>query len=483
MTVRENLELGSYLPAAKARRARVARRGAARCSRRWRRSSTQPGRRAVRRPAADGGDRARADGAAAAAAARRAVARPLAADRARHVRRRSAASTPRAWRCCWSSRTSRWRCERRDARLRARGRPHRRRRHAGRAAAPGPRSGAPTWACDTPFRRRSTMLFPTTIVGSFPQPEWLIDRAKLAGRFPPRVRAKELWRIPEPYLARGAGRRDPARDPRAGGGRASTSSPTARSGARATRTASPPRSTASTSTTPARALDRSGHPNPVPRIVGRIRRKHAVEVEDLKFLRAHTTRHGEDHRAGPVHDAAAGAERLLRERGRGGDGLRRRRQRGDQGPVRRRRRRRADRRALHAGAAREGAPVRAEGAQPRARRRHRHDRRAHLLRLRGDHPRAAERLLVPARAGAVQLPAGLDRDGAVEARLLGAAASSRASRSWSAASTSPTWRSRRRRRSSQRIERALPYVQARERDPRARLRHEVPAARDAPSAS
>ena len=40
------------------------------------------------------------------------------------------------------------------------------------------------------------MLFPTTIVGSFPQPEWLIDRAKLAGRFPPRVRARELWRIP-----------------------------------------------------------------------------------------------------------------------------------------------------------------------------------------------------------------------------------------------------------------------------------------------
>ena len=45
------------------------------------------------------------------------------------------------------------------------------------------------------------MLFPTTIVGSFPQPDWLIDRAKLAGRFPPRVPAKELWRLPEPYLA------------------------------------------------------------------------------------------------------------------------------------------------------------------------------------------------------------------------------------------------------------------------------------------
>ena len=41
---------------------------------------------------------------------------------------------------------------------------------------------------------------------------------------------------------------------------------------------------------PGTALDRSGHPNPVPRIVGKIRRKHAVEVEDLKFLKRHTTR-------------------------------------------------------------------------------------------------------------------------------------------------------------------------------------------------
>ena len=44
------------------------------------------------------------------------------------------------------------------------------------------------------------MLFPTNILGSFPQPERLIDRAKLAGRFPPRVRARELWRIPPQYL-------------------------------------------------------------------------------------------------------------------------------------------------------------------------------------------------------------------------------------------------------------------------------------------
>jgi 5-methyltetrahydropteroyltriglutamate--homocysteine methyltransferase len=44
------------------------------------------------------------------------------------------------------------------------------------------------------------MLLPTTLVGSYPQPDWLIDRAKLAGRFPPRVRARELWRVAPEWL-------------------------------------------------------------------------------------------------------------------------------------------------------------------------------------------------------------------------------------------------------------------------------------------
>ena len=64
------------------------------------------------------------------------------------------------------------------------------------------------------------MLFPTTLVGSYPQPEWLIDRRKLAGRFPPRVRAKELWRIPEPWLEEAQNDATLACDPRARGGRA-----------------------------------------------------------------------------------------------------------------------------------------------------------------------------------------------------------------------------------------------------------------------
>jgi len=133
------------------------------------------------------------------------------------------------------------------------------------------------------------MLFPTTIVGSFPQPDWLIDRAKLAGRFPPRVRARELWRIPPQYLeeaqndatliairAQEEAGLDIVSDGEIRRESYSNRFATALDGVDLDN--------------PGSALDRSGHPNPVPRIVGRIRRRHAVEVDDLKFLRAHTDR-------------------------------------------------------------------------------------------------------------------------------------------------------------------------------------------------
>lgn len=133
------------------------------------------------------------------------------------------------------------------------------------------------------------MLLPTSLVGSYCQPEWLIDRAKLAGRFPPRTRAKELWRIPEEYLAEAQddatrlaikAQEDAGLDIITDGEirRESYSNrfATALEGIDIDN--------------PGVALDRSGHENPVPRIVGHIKRKHAVEVEDLKFLRAHTDR-------------------------------------------------------------------------------------------------------------------------------------------------------------------------------------------------
>jgi 5-methyltetrahydropteroyltriglutamate--homocysteine methyltransferase len=131
------------------------------------------------------------------------------------------------------------------------------------------------------------VLFPTSLVGSYPQPDWLIDRQRLAGRFPPRVRARELWRVEPQYLEQA--QRDAAllaiwAQERAGldiitdgeVGRESYSNffATALDGVDVDN--------------PGTALDRSGHPNPVPRITGEIRRRDPVEVAAAQFLRAHT---------------------------------------------------------------------------------------------------------------------------------------------------------------------------------------------------
>jgi len=133
------------------------------------------------------------------------------------------------------------------------------------------------------------MLFPTSLVGSYPQPDWLIDRARLAGRFPPRVRARELWRVGPDYLAQAqddatvlairaqeqAGL-DILTDGEIRRESYSNRFATALDGVDVDN--------------PGTALDRSGHPNPVPRVTGPIRRRHPVEVADLKFLRANTGR-------------------------------------------------------------------------------------------------------------------------------------------------------------------------------------------------
>jgi 5-methyltetrahydropteroyltriglutamate--homocysteine methyltransferase len=133
------------------------------------------------------------------------------------------------------------------------------------------------------------MLFPTTLVGSYPQPDWLIDRERLAARFPPRVRMRELWRISADHLAEAqddatllairaqeeAGI-DIVSDGEIRRESYSNRFATALDGIDLDR--------------PGTALDRSGHPNPVPRIVGRIRRRHPVQLRDLEFLKRHTRR-------------------------------------------------------------------------------------------------------------------------------------------------------------------------------------------------
>jgi 5-methyltetrahydropteroyltriglutamate--homocysteine methyltransferase len=131
------------------------------------------------------------------------------------------------------------------------------------------------------------MLLPTTLVGSYPQPEWLIDRVKLAGRLPPRVRARELWRLAEPYLA------DAQNDATLIAIRAQEDAglDIVTDGEIRRESYSNRFATALDGVdldNPGTAIDRSGHPNPVPRIVGKITRRHAVEVEDIRFLRAHT---------------------------------------------------------------------------------------------------------------------------------------------------------------------------------------------------
>jgi len=131
-------------------------------------------------------------------------------------------------------------------------------------------------------------LLPTTVVGSYPQPGWLIDRAKLGGKVP-RVREPDLWRIPEPWLEEA---QDDAtvlaiRDMERAGidiitdgemRRESYSNrfATALEGVDIER--------------PGSTINRSGVPIPVPRVAGPIRRRGAVEVRDVQFLRKHTNR-------------------------------------------------------------------------------------------------------------------------------------------------------------------------------------------------
>jgi 5-methyltetrahydropteroyltriglutamate--homocysteine methyltransferase len=133
------------------------------------------------------------------------------------------------------------------------------------------------------------MLFPTTLVGSYPQPDWLIDRKRLTENIPPRVRASDLWRIAEPWLAEA---QDDAtllaiRAQEEAGIDIVTDGEIRRE------------SYSNRFATALEGIDlerhgvattRSGKQQAVPRIVGKIRRKHAVELQDLLFLKKHTAR-------------------------------------------------------------------------------------------------------------------------------------------------------------------------------------------------
>src|ERR1051326_6830154 len=129
----------------------------------------------------------------------------------------------------------------------------------------------------------------TTVVGSYPQPDWLIDRQRLGDRLPPRVRARELWRVPEPFLeeAQDDATRAAVHDMERAGIDVITDGEMRRE------SYSNRFATALDGVdldNPGVALDRTGHENPVPRIVGPIPRTPPVEGRDVEVLRSITKR-------------------------------------------------------------------------------------------------------------------------------------------------------------------------------------------------
>jgi 5-methyltetrahydropteroyltriglutamate--homocysteine methyltransferase len=129
----------------------------------------------------------------------------------------------------------------------------------------------------------------TSLVGSYPQPEWLIDREQLRGRLPPRVRASDLWRIDPEYLreAQDAAVLVAIRDQERAGLDIVTDGEMRRESY----------SNYFVSAlegvdvdNPGTVSDRSGNPMPAPKVMGAIRRRDPVEVRDVEFLRANTER-------------------------------------------------------------------------------------------------------------------------------------------------------------------------------------------------
>jgi 5-methyltetrahydropteroyltriglutamate--homocysteine methyltransferase len=133
-----------------------------------------------------------------------------------------------------------------------------------------------------------TPILPTSLVGSFAQPEWLINRAELAGKVP-RVRATELWRVAPDLLAEAQddATRVAIRSQEEAGLDILTDGEIRRE------SYSNHFATALEGVdldNPGSAPNRSGEPIPVPRIAGPIRRPHPIQVRDLEFLKAHTDR-------------------------------------------------------------------------------------------------------------------------------------------------------------------------------------------------
>ena len=132
------------------------------------------------------------------------------------------------------------------------------------------------------------MTLLTTVVGSYPQPEWLVDRSKLGSKVP-RVRAPEIWRIPADHLEEAqddATLLAIAEMERAGVDILTDGEMRRESYSNRFATALEGVDIENPGTT----INRNGQRAPVPRIAAPIRRKHPVEVRDVQFLRKHTSK-------------------------------------------------------------------------------------------------------------------------------------------------------------------------------------------------
>ena len=132
-------------------------------------------------------------------------------------------------------------------------------------------------------------VLPTTVIGSYPQPDWLVDRERLRSSLPPRVRARELWRVEEPHLAQAqddATALAIADQERAGVDIVTDGEIRRESYSNRFATALEGLDIDN----PAIVGGRAGGTNAVPRVVGPVRRTRPVEVDDLRFLRARTER-------------------------------------------------------------------------------------------------------------------------------------------------------------------------------------------------
>ena len=287
-------------------------------------------------------------------------------------------------------------------------------------------------------------MLKTTIVGSYPQPDWLIDRAALGSQAPPRVRARELWRVDPSLLAQA---QDDATElavrtmERIGLDIVTDGEVRRESYSNHFATALEGLDIDN----PGEVVGRGGRTSIVPRVVGPISRPGPVGVRDVAVPGSLTNRTVKATVPGPF----TLSQQALDEHYGDGEGARARVRRRGQCRAARSRRggrgRRPDRRAVAPVAPGGGARVRRRGRRPGARGNRRDDRAPRLLRVRGAREGEARPVRLPDGAQRHRGRSDLDRGGPAAARPVRARRAFARRRSSSASSTSATTRSRRRR--------------------------------------